>query len=201
MVFPSTTYSCLTTLWSKIKAQGWTLLFTDENTVVAKFEVIDFFKHLSISRGCITSRVGSILFVFDAHTLASKLGDPSRTSVSKVFKKSIFDYRCYLFAFVIKNLIPHQERRDAASYLDLTVLGESAYGAGTSQSQTDGEVDKLRLENVRFLLEIKQLKAHLVKNEETTVAHHNDLMSLIQSLSPLTMSSPSVDTPTSPSVP
>ncbi|MCD7455698.1 hypothetical protein HAX54_029174 [Datura stramonium] len=242
MVFPSTTDSCLTTLWSKIKAQGWTSLFTDENAVVAKPEVIDFFKHFSISRGCITSRVGSILVVFNAHTLASKLGiankgfatcqknkwqdlppslipldivrkfsrDPSGTSVSKFFKNSMFDYHRYFFAFVIKNLIPRQERRDVVFYLDLTLMefldqempinfpeliiayltkvvtnvqqnhalpygshpedrkGRSADGAGTSQSLEVGEVENFHLENASLRLEIEQLKAQLVKNEETT---------------------------------
>ncbi|MCD7467655.1 hypothetical protein HAX54_005205 [Datura stramonium] len=164
-------------------------------------------------------------------------------------------YHRYLFDFVIKNLILHQEQRDAASYLDLTLMelldrempidfskliiayltkvvtnvqqnhalpydflltkvfgklgvrftsleyssfydaldyfeirgshpdgytGESADGAGTSQSQEFGE---------------------LVKNEETVVARHNDLMSLIWNLSPSTMSSPSIDTPFPPIVP
>ncbi|MCD7461206.1 hypothetical protein HAX54_045529 [Datura stramonium] len=186
------------------------------------------------------------------------------------------DYHQYLFAFVIKNLIPRQKLRDAASYLDLTLMefldrempinfpeliiayltkvvidvqqnhalpydflltkvfgklgvrftsleyyslydaldsfetrgshpivhkGEFADGVGTSQSQEVGEVKKLHLENASLRLKIEKLKAQLVKNEETVVARHNDLMSLIWSLSPLTMSSTSVDAPIPPSVP
>ncbi|MCE0482094.1 hypothetical protein HAX54_040491, partial [Datura stramonium] len=54
---------------------------------------------------------------------------------------------------------------------------ELADGAGTSQSP------------------------ELVKNEETAEAHHNELMSLIRSLSAVTVLSPSIAAPSPPPVP
>ncbi|MCD9644936.1 hypothetical protein HAX54_033470 [Datura stramonium] len=204
------------------------------------------------------------------------LDDPSRTSISKFFKRSMYLYHRYLFSFFIRNLIPRQERRDAASFLDLSLmelldqelsinflklivsyltkvvtdvhqnhampygflltklLGQlgvqftsvesySLYdtldyfetrgshtdehksiptdGTRTSQSPEVGEVELLRLENARLRLEIEQLKAQLVKNEETVVARHNDLMSLIRSLSSLPVPSLSTVAPSPPYVP
>ncbi|MCD9560709.1 hypothetical protein HAX54_019455 [Datura stramonium] len=119
-----------------------------------KAEIVDFFKNFSISRGCVTARVGNVLVVFDSIKLGSWLGiscsefatcqknkwpdlpppltpleivgkfsgDSSRTSVSKVLKRSMSSYHKFLFTFVIRNLIPRQERRDVASYLDLTLM-------------------------------------------------------------------------------
>lgn len=49
-------------------------------------------------------------------------GNPSRLSDSKVYKHSMYDYHKTLFSFVTKNLVPRQEHRDAASYLDLTLM-------------------------------------------------------------------------------
>ncbi|MCD9560823.1 hypothetical protein HAX54_019628 [Datura stramonium] len=49
-------------------------------------------------------------------------GNPIRFSNFKIPKKSMTAYYKLLFSFVIKNLIPHQERMDAASYLDLTLI-------------------------------------------------------------------------------
>ncbi|MCE0481274.1 hypothetical protein HAX54_038892 [Datura stramonium] len=153
MVFPSSD-PCLTTLWCKIEAQGWNPLFSDRNAFVAKIEMVEFFKNFSISKGCVTTRVGKVIVVFDSAKLGSLLGvscegfvtfqknkwpdlplplnpldivhkfsgNPSRTSMSKVLKKSMSPYHRFLFAFVIKNLIPRQERMDVASYLDLTLM-------------------------------------------------------------------------------
>lgn len=49
-------------------------------------------------------------------------GNPSRSLDSKVFKKSMTSYHKFQFAFVIKNIVPCQECRDAASYLDFTLM-------------------------------------------------------------------------------
>ncbi|MCD9640537.1 hypothetical protein HAX54_025891 [Datura stramonium] len=70
--------------------------------------------------------------------------------------------------------------------------GGSSTVVGTSGLADDTEMQKLHQEFDRLHEENKQLKAQLVKNEETIEARHNDLMSLIQSLSPLTLSSPSI---------
>ncbi|MCD7471658.1 hypothetical protein HAX54_012251 [Datura stramonium] len=100
MVFPSSdTY--LTDLLLKTEAQVWILIFLNRDACVAKEEVVDFIKNFSISRFS---------------------GDFFRTSVSKVLKRSMSPYHKFLFTFVIRNLIPRQERRDAASYLDLTLM-------------------------------------------------------------------------------
>ncbi|MCD7461115.1 hypothetical protein HAX54_045195 [Datura stramonium] len=72
MVFPSSD-PCLAELWLKIEAQGWNSLFLDRNAFVAKTMVVDFFKHFSISRGCVTAKVGKVLVVFNSATLGSLL--------------------------------------------------------------------------------------------------------------------------------
>ncbi|MCD9643537.1 hypothetical protein HAX54_031113 [Datura stramonium] len=75
MVFPSSVVG-MNELWNKIDVQKWSGLFSNREAVCTKSEVIEFFKHFSSSRGCITSRVGSILVVFDSHYLGSLLGIP-----------------------------------------------------------------------------------------------------------------------------
>ncbi|MCD9641260.1 hypothetical protein HAX54_027351 [Datura stramonium] len=152
-------------------------------------------------------------------------------------------YHRFLFAFVIKNLLLRQERRDAASYLVLTLMelldrempinlselvvtfvtmaminvkqnhaipygshpedgkGRSSIVASTSGPADDGEMQKLYQEIDHLLEENKQLKAQLVKNEETAEAHRNDLMSLDSELSPLTVSSPSISSQSPPVAP
>ncbi|MCD7447529.1 hypothetical protein HAX54_031025 [Datura stramonium] len=55
-----------------------------------------------------------------------------------------------------------------------------------------GEIEKLRLENDRMCMENEQLQAQLVKNGKTVLDRHNNLITLVRSLSPLVMSSPSV---------
>ncbi|MCD7458791.1 hypothetical protein HAX54_039195, partial [Datura stramonium] len=74
MVFSSTTDSCFTTLWNKIKVQGWLSLFANENSVAAKPQVIEFFKHCVVSQVCITSKVGKVHVVFISQNLAYVLG-------------------------------------------------------------------------------------------------------------------------------
>ncbi|MCD7467999.1 hypothetical protein HAX54_005769 [Datura stramonium] len=49
-------------------------------------------------------------------------GNPSRTSDFKVPKYLMSTYHKLLFVFVMKNLVPYQQRRDAASFLDLTLM-------------------------------------------------------------------------------
>ncbi|MCD7463471.1 hypothetical protein HAX54_050633 [Datura stramonium] len=191
MVFPSPSHSCLTTLWSKIDAQGWTQLFYDKNAVVAKDAIVDFFNNFSITRECITSRdkwpdFPPPLKPLDIVQKFSR--NPSRTSESK-------------------------ESRDAASYLDLTLmelldrempinfpglivsyLSKGTHPAGglggtfdiasSLQSKDALDVKTLLLGNERLRMEIEQLKGQLTHNEETAATHHTNLLTLIQSLSP-----------------
>lgn len=63
-------------LWSKISAQGWVGLFSVKEAVSARSEIVEFFRHFSFSRGCITSRVGKTLVVFDFHKLGFLLEIP-----------------------------------------------------------------------------------------------------------------------------
>ncbi|MCD7470634.1 hypothetical protein HAX54_010617 [Datura stramonium] len=70
--------------------------------------------------------------------------------------------------------------------------GDPSNVAGTSGSVNDGELQKLHEEIDRLHEENRQLKTQLEKNEETTEACHNDLMTLIRSMSPLTVSSPPI---------
>ncbi|MCD7467822.1 hypothetical protein HAX54_005465 [Datura stramonium] len=263
MVFPSSC-SCLTALWSKIDVRVGLNCSPIRMLMLLRLKLLISLISFLFQKGCITSKVGGVLVVFDPHKLGSLLGiprkgftsceknkwsglppplkpleivckffgNPSRTSDSKVFKKSMSPYHRFLFAFVIKNLLPGQEYRDVKQnraipywFLLTKVFGKlgvcftsleyySVYDAldyfetrgshpengkggsptvaGTSSPADDGEMRKLHQEIDRFLEENKQLKAQLVKNEETVVAHHNNLISLTRSLSPLTVSSPSI---------
>lgn len=69
--------------------------------------------------------------------------------------------------------------------------------AVTSQVLIDNE--KLVQENDKLRLENAYLMAQLTRNEDIASACHNDLMTLLRGLSPLTMPSSVVATPSSPS--
>ncbi|MCD7471937.1 hypothetical protein HAX54_012738 [Datura stramonium] len=128
-------------------------------------------------------------------------GNPSRTSDSKVVidvkQNHALPYGFLLIKVFGKlgvhfSSLKYYSIYDAMNYFETRGShpeggkGGSTAVAGTSRSHEVGEMEKLYLK-----IDHEQLKAQLVKNEETVVARHNDLMSLIRSLSPLTVSSPS----------
>ncbi|MCE5165804.1 hypothetical protein HAX54_012355, partial [Datura stramonium] len=69
--------------------------------------------------------------------------------------------------------------------------------ASFSPSQEDFVNTTLHLENESLRLEIEQLKTQLAQNEDTAAARHNDLMTMIWSMSPTAMDSPSAAAPSS----
>ncbi|MCD9642627.1 hypothetical protein HAX54_029512 [Datura stramonium] len=92
-------------------------------------------------------------------------------------------YHKLLFGFVMKNLIPHQERRDAASFLDLTLMGllDRIMKINLPSLMID-YLSKVLLKNERLRLENAGLRSQLVRNDEASTARHNDLVNLIRGL-------------------
>ncbi|MCE3050230.1 hypothetical protein HAX54_046709 [Datura stramonium] len=195
-------------------------------------EIVDFFNHFAISRGCITSRVGKVLVMFVSHNLGS-LGiscdgfaffqknrwsdlpppmKPLDMVVIDVKQNHSLPYG-FLLTKVLEKLgarFPSLEYHSTYNAIDFHEtkgshpddgVGGFTDVSGTSHSHGVVEMEKLHLENDFLHMENEKLKARLVKNEETTVTHHNDLMTLIRSLSPFVMSSPSIVAQYPPSAP
>lgn len=94
--------------------------------------------------------------------------------------------------------LDYYENRGCHQEDGMRVLGV-VVTAATSQVLIDNE--KLVQENDKLCLENADLRAQLTRNEEIVSARHNDLMTLLRGLSPLTMPFSAVATPSSPSTP